>query len=129
MAVQSTLQDSHKNEMHAPEVKGRHWSALQEATKTTRRYLAGLDALRFCAAMMVMMYHLSFWIWAGPDQTQVRYPWAAPFTWFGFIGVEVFFTLSGFVIAYSAESATPFSFAASRLGRLVPGSLICASLT
>jgi peptidoglycan/LPS O-acetylase OafA/YrhL len=129
MAVQSTLQDSLKNEMHAPEVEGRHWSALQKATKTSRRYLAGFDALRFCAATMVMMYHLSFWIWAGSDQSQVRYPWAAPFTWFGFVAVEVFFTLSGFVIAYSAESATPFSFASSRLGRLVPGSLICASLT
>jgi peptidoglycan/LPS O-acetylase OafA/YrhL len=115
--------------MQLPEVKGRHWSVLQKATKTSSRYLPGLDALRFCAATMVMMYHLSFRIWAGSDQAQVRYPWAAPFTWFGFVGVEVFFTLSGFVIAYNAESATPFSFAASRLGRLVPGSLICASLT
>ena len=60
MAVQSTLQDSLKNEMHAPEEEGHHWSALQKATKTSRRYLAGFDALRFCAATMVMMYHLSF---------------------------------------------------------------------
>jgi peptidoglycan/LPS O-acetylase OafA/YrhL len=47
---------------------------------------------------------------------------------FGWVGVEIFFVLSGFVIAFSAESASPKSFLRSRVLRLVPGVWICATV-
>ena len=43
--------------------------------------------------------------------------------------MEVFFVISGFVIAYTAEGASPASFLKSRALRLFPAALICATLT
>jgi len=57
------------------------------------------------------------------------YPVLYEYSNFGWVGVETFFVISGFVIAYSAEKATPFSFFSSRVTRLGPGVWICASLT
>ncbi|PJI54488.1 hypothetical protein CTI14_14985, partial [Methylobacterium radiotolerans] len=57
------------------------------------------------------------------------YPGLFAWTWFGWIGVELFFVISGFVIAYSAEHATARAFLRSRLLRLVPAVWICATLT
>jgi peptidoglycan/LPS O-acetylase OafA/YrhL len=45
------------------------------------------------------------------------------------VGVEIFFALSGFVIVYTAQNATAGGFAKSRLLRLFPGALICATIT
>lgn len=99
------------------------------------RQIVGVDAIRCLAALLVMMFHFSFWIWAGrayhpglgappPDD-----PWLAPFTSPGWVGVQVFFVISGFVIIYSAADATPFTFFRSRLLRLVPAAWICSSIT
>jgi len=48
--------------------------------------------------------------------------------WLGWVGVEIFFVLSVFVIAYSAEGSSAFSFFRSRILRLMPAVWICASL-
>lgn len=99
---------------------------MSNARKTG--YIVGLDLIRFGAAVLVVFYHLGFWIWAG-DGSAVTYRWPSSLVWFGSVGVEIFFSLSGFVIAYTAVNATALSFVRSRLARLIPGSLICATLT
>lgn len=100
------------------------------------RQIVGVDAIRCLAAIFVMIFHLSYWIWAGMQfhpglggSTPVDYVWLAPFTSFGWVGVQVFFVISGFVIIYSAQNATPFRFFRSRFLRLVPAAWICASIT
>jgi peptidoglycan/LPS O-acetylase OafA/YrhL len=100
--------------------------------------LAALDVLRFAAASMVMMFHLGYWSWAVPPKRSTQasillgataYPEIASLTSWGWVGVPIFFVVSGFVIAYSANRATAWSFARSRVLRLVPAALICATIT
>lgn len=86
------------------------------APRSTRQLL-GLDLIRFAAAFMVMAFHLC-------DGTVFQGLAAA-----GWVGVEVFFVLSGFVIAYTAAGSSAGRFARSRLVRLMPGAWICASAT
>ena len=104
-------------------------------TKSGVRQIVGLDAIRFLAAALVMSFHLAFWIWASePDHPglggfPLAYEWLAPFVAPGWVGVQVFFVLSGLVIAYSAEGATSRSFFRSRFLRLVPAVWICATIS
>ncbi len=94
--------------------------------------IIGLDIIRCVAALYVMLYHYGCWIWAGSDLPGVfgvQDHWMAPFSWPGWIGVEIFFVLSGVVIAYSAQSNTASGFAKSRIIRLYPTAWICTAIT
>ena len=98
-----------------------------------------LDPLRFGAAFGVALFHQMFWSWAwvsighpGFERTvgaDVLYPSAAPFTWFGWVGVEIFFVISGFVIANSASRSSPTQFLLGRALRLYPAVWVCATAT
>ncbi|MDF8334088.1 acyltransferase family protein [Novosphingobium cyanobacteriorum] len=95
----------------------------------------GLDLLRMAAAAMVMLYHLAFKALAMGDNTlliasgkaAMNPPWTGA-TWFGWIGVQVFFVISGAVIAYSSTGVSARSFAERRFARLWPALAICATL-
>lgn len=95
----------------------------------------GLDILRFLAAASVMFYHFVYLVGeAGHTPYRlthglVSFPELAPFAEFGWLGVEVFFLISGFVISMSAAGATPRKFFEGRVLRLVPTAWICATLT
>jgi peptidoglycan/LPS O-acetylase OafA/YrhL len=106
--------------------------ALHQAAR--HRHIVGLDMVRFVSASMVMVFHLAFWSWAG-DGTIAHlmpnlpaFPELTSVAWLGWVGVEIFFVLSGFVIAYSAEGSSAFAFFRSRFLRLMPAVWICASL-
>ncbi|MBO9710098.1 MAG: acyltransferase [Caulobacter sp.] len=79
------------------------------------------------------LFHLSYWQWAAPDSTPGRllgdgpvFAGALGSVSVGWVGVEIFFVISGFVIAYSANGVSPMRFAESRTLRLVPGGWVCA---
>lgn len=88
------------------------------------------------AAIAVMLFHLGYWSWVAPKNTggsvllgAASYPELAPFTFWGRFGVEIFFVISGLVIAYSADRSSVWRFFRSRILRLVPALLVCATVT
>ncbi|MEV4778302.1 acyltransferase family protein [Burkholderia sp. LMU1-1-1.1] len=106
------------------------------ASPAPKQHLLGLDVLRFAAAAMVLFFHFCYLATVSPHgfignatRQSLTFPETIPFTHFGWVGVQVFFVISGFVIAFSGEKATPFGFFASRVVRLGPGAWICAPLT
>jgi len=101
-----------------------------------RPYYYVLDCTRFAAALLVAVFHLAFYCWANPHSSvghifsnAAQFNGLAPMSWFGWVGVEIFFVISGFVIANSAKAATPASFAAGRALRLYPAIWVCAPIT
>jgi peptidoglycan/LPS O-acetylase OafA/YrhL len=102
-------------------------------------YYYGIDAVRLSCALMVAVFHLLFWSWAGAystiDQTNHIFAQAAQFepvvgfTWYGWVGVEIFFVISGLVISNSASGASPLEFLKGRALRLYPSAWICATCT
>lgn len=96
------------------------------------REVVGVDLIRFSAALLVMVYHFGFWHWMPAAQMFSRmFPPRAPIAPalnFGWVGVEIFFVISGFVIAFSAEGATARRFLRSRVLRLVPGVWVCGTV-
>jgi peptidoglycan/LPS O-acetylase OafA/YrhL len=91
--------------------------------------LDGLDLLRLCAVTAVIFYHYGFWGPALHGVPQAAIPALAPFAQYGFLGVPVFFIISGFVIAYSAEGRTAIGFGIARFARIYPTFVLCLTLT
>jgi peptidoglycan/LPS O-acetylase OafA/YrhL len=88
-----------------------------------------LDLLRFVAALVVVMFHYAFRGYAADDRSVMSYPLLAPIAKYGFMGVEMFFLISGFVILMTASRGTLKAFAISRFVRLYPAFWACCSLT
>lgn len=96
--------------------------------------IIGLDVIRFLAAILVTCFHLSYWAWASPSSLPAAIAGSSPlpkasWAWFGWIGVQIFFVLSGLLIAQSADGRSSFVFVRARMIRLFPAVWICASLS
>jgi len=91
-----------------------------------------LDLLRFMAAFSVVMFHYSFRGAAGkPGNTFTTFNYAplAGAARYGYLGVNLFFLISGFVILMSANGSSPRRFFISRFVRLYPAYWVCCSIT
>ncbi|MFF5259612.1 acyltransferase family protein [Actinomadura viridis] len=91
-------------------------------TNPPNRRLHELDLLRFLAALAVLLYHYTGTT-GGPWHDQNARELFAPTslaTQFGYLGVELFFLISGFVILMSAWGRTMADFTISRITRLYP---------
>jgi peptidoglycan/LPS O-acetylase OafA/YrhL len=90
-------------------------------TSRPSQRLVELDALRVLAAFSVIGdhyvigAHLSSWLSSGAR--------------FGFLGVNLFFMISGFVIMLSATGSKPFDFVVARIARLYPAFWTAVTLT
>jgi peptidoglycan/LPS O-acetylase OafA/YrhL len=86
-----------------------------------RDRIAELDLLRFTAAASVVLFHATDWPAHATLLTDVfRY---------GFLGVPLFFTISGFVILMTAQNRGGIEFINSRVARLYPSFWICVLLS
>lgn len=98
-------------------------------------YYYAIDGLRFAAALSVALWHLAALSAVSETETGkalggvAQFPTLASWVGYGWVGVEVFFVISGFVIANSAHAATAFAFARGRFLRLYPTAWICSLFT
>lgn len=88
-----------------------------------QRYV-GPDILRLLAAVLVVLFHLPemggkepSWP-VGPAEAPLG--WLYSIAWMGWIGVQIFFVLSGFLIAASARNSTASNFLKKRAIRIFP---------
>lgn len=81
-----------------------------------RKLMPGIQALRFLAALGVFIYHVVIYA-----QRSNVIPDGFAFTKYGGVGVAVFFTLSGFLMAMLSENASPTKFLFRRIVRIYPG--------
>ena len=101
------------------------------AKRPGKRRLYVLDGLRLVAALMVMAYHymaynrVHYW----GKSTAAVFPTGNKFAIYGWLGVYLFFLISGFVICLSCWGRTPRQFAVSRFIRLYPAYWVGLILT
>lgn len=96
-----------------------------------------LDLIRIIAALWVAIYHLT----GGHGwHSSLKHPYGnillegelGPFSMpvrLGFLGVPIFFVISGFVIVQSSRDKSPRAFFVSRFSRLAPGFIFAILLT
>ncbi|TYC13981.1 acyltransferase [Actinomadura syzygii] len=104
------------------ETSRREGSAVTRPETPRTGRLRELDLLRFAAALAVVLYHFTGFGGPGPWPSAARkvFPEIADVTRFGYLGVDLFFVISGFVILMSAWGRGPGEFGVSRLVRLMP---------
>jgi peptidoglycan/LPS O-acetylase OafA/YrhL len=88
--------------------------------------LLALDSLRAIAALAVLFYHYT----SGYERVVGPHIQPIPGVEFGYLGVDLFFVISGFVIAWTLQRSSSLAdFAFGRIARLYPAYLAGAAIT
>lgn len=95
-------------------------------THTTPDRLMGIDALRgFCIIMVVFFHYL-----AGVNSFYLNFPRDIQLHFPGWLGVDLFFIISGYCIAMTALSSNSVAdFLAKRFARIYPAYVFCGLIT
>ncbi|GAA1636036.1 acyltransferase [Nonomuraea maheshkhaliensis] len=96
--------------------------------RTRPERLYEIDGLRLLAALCVVLFHYVFSGWAG-GKTTVTFVTESAWAKYGYLGVDLFFLISGFVVLMSAWGRTPRQFVVSRVVRLYPAYWIGIAIT
>ena len=87
-----------------------------------------LDGLRLLAALCVVLFHYTFSGWAG-GSSSVTFAGESAWSKYGYLGVDLFFAISGFVVLMSAWGRGPRDFLVSRAVRLYPAYWVGIAIT
>jgi len=97
-----------------------------------KQRVAVLDSFRCFAIIAVMLMHYTY-RWTPPANSDNLYPYGNFFGTtfhYGFLGVQFFFIISGFVISYTLENTSGMaSFFKNRFIRLWPPMVLCSVIT
>jgi peptidoglycan/LPS O-acetylase OafA/YrhL len=108
---------------------GRHRAVRRaDAGKPGRDRLYEIDLLRIAAALAVVIYHYTFSGYAR-HLIPIAFPTLSTGTRYGYLGVDMFFTISGFVVLLSAWGRRPGDFVISRMTRLYPAYWVAVTIT
>ncbi|MFB6892079.1 acyltransferase family protein [Kitasatospora sp. NPDC056327] len=102
-----------------------HADGAPEAGRAKRPRLYALDGMRLFAALSVLSFHWTAYVgiagvWQGVTPKEAL-PLLNRVAAYGWLGVELFFVISGFVICMSCWGKRPGEFFVSRVVRLYPG--------
>jgi peptidoglycan/LPS O-acetylase OafA/YrhL len=97
-------------------------------TPTQTAKIGSINTLRFIAAVFVVFYHFTF-VYYHAELSYVNVPILRYLFQYGYLGVDLFFIISGFVISLSAEGRGAYTFFKSRIGRLYPVFWVSAIVT
>ena len=100
---------------------------LSSLSKPSRLY--EIDLLRFLAALSVVVFHYTYRGYAADQYSPLPFLELGRYTRYGYLGVELFFIISGYVVLLSAQGKTIRQFFVSRLVRLYPAFWIACTLT
>jgi len=100
---------------------------LASAKQRSRVRLVELDLLRFAAAMSVVLFHYQPRLREGFGFLESG--WIALPARFGYLGVDLFFLISGYVIVMSASGRNARSFLVHRVIRLYPSYWAALAMT
>jgi peptidoglycan/LPS O-acetylase OafA/YrhL len=104
-------------------------SGVPAALSEQRRRLYEIDLLRFIAALMVVLLHYTFSGFLN-GRSQVDFTQTlGPVTKYGYLGVDLFFLISGFVVFMSSWGRSASQFLISRVARLYPAYWVCLTVT
>jgi peptidoglycan/LPS O-acetylase OafA/YrhL len=110
--------------------KGGHRSAQLNSgpVAVEPRRLYEIDLLRIAAALAVVLYHYTFSGYYG-RLTSIAFPDLSNVTRYGYLGVDMFFVISGFVVLLSAWGRSPRDFVIARMVRLYPAYWVAVTVT
>jgi peptidoglycan/LPS O-acetylase OafA/YrhL len=88
-----------------------------------------IDFFRFIAALMVLVFHYGFRGYNSGSIMIAPYQVLSSFAKYGYLGVDLFFLISGFVILMTASDGSCKRFMLSRIVRLYPAYWACCTIT
>ncbi|WP_217197767.1 acyltransferase family protein [Streptomyces buecherae] len=88
-----------------------------------------LDGLRLVAALMVVLFHYVALYGGWENNPRAVFPSLHAYARYGWLGVEVFFLISGFVICMSTWGRSLGDFVVSRVSRIYPAYWVAVLLT
>jgi peptidoglycan/LPS O-acetylase OafA/YrhL len=104
-------------------------SRVNNTIQYTPKRIYQIDLFRLLAAISVVLYHYLFRGYMADDLSKLNFSEIGHYFKYGYLGVDLFFIISGFVIALSIKSRSLIDFCISRVSRLYPAYWLCVLLT